>query len=151
MPDFQGNSGRENREQNAIPRRAMAQEGAQGVLYVVYSYHGYTKIGRSRNVAARLKQIRCGHIGRLCLLRQFPGMGNREGEVHAALDPWRTHGEWFADTPLSRFMLAEVTGAADFEWPAHPNKHRDADFVTPAEMAWLQAMMKKRPAGERPW
>ena len=60
------------------------------------------KVGRTRDVSARLSQLEGGHNFRLQLLAVFPGQGWAEHKVHALLSSYRaTSGrgqEWFQVT-----------------------------------------------------
>jgi hypothetical protein len=56
----------------------------------------YFKIGRTKNVEKRLKQLQTGSGIKLKLIYLFEGLGHKEKELHEQLRLWRQSGEWFA-------------------------------------------------------
>ena len=78
------------------------------------------KIGRTKNLAARVEQIEGGHNFRMKVLRVYRGLGNLEPLVHTLLASRRAKGgpgtEWF-DVTFSAAMkavaLARAMGPGD--------------------------------------
>lgn len=70
----------------------------------------FLKIGRTRNLKARLGHIKCHAPTPPVLVGSLPGKGWQEKEWHRAFRHLRTHGEWFAITPeLSAAIDAAMT------------------------------------------
>lgn len=53
------------------------------------------KIGRSKNVQKRLKQLQTSNSGSLSLLFTLKGEGFREEYVHGMFSHLNTNGEWY--------------------------------------------------------
>jgi len=53
------------------------------------------KIGKSRDIGARLASLQTGSPQKLVLIGMFPNNGNLEKKLHKRLRQYRTHGEWF--------------------------------------------------------
>lgn len=68
-----------------------------GFVYVIES-SGYYKIGITRNIAARIKQLQTGHFKPLELVWQWrcADPAALELRLHTILQPTRETGEWFA-------------------------------------------------------
>ena len=64
--------------------------------------HSPIKVGRARDVAARVRSLESGHNFRLQVLTIFPGQGRLERRVHALLSEHRAADgrghEWFTVT-----------------------------------------------------
>lgn len=56
----------------------------------------FVKIGRSRNVLERLKNLQTGTYGELIIHALEPGDSKRETKLHKKFAPLRRHGEWFS-------------------------------------------------------
>jgi len=54
------------------------------------------KIGRTKNIDNRLKQLQTGSGVKLRLVYLFEGLGYKEKMLHEELRLWRQTGEWFA-------------------------------------------------------
>jgi len=69
----------------------------QDDLYIIQMEESpyYIKIGRSKNVEKRLKQLQTGSGVKLRLVHVFKEMGYKEKELHNELRMYRTNGEWF--------------------------------------------------------
>jgi len=61
----------------------------------------YFKIGRTKNIEKRLKQLQTGSGIKLRLVHLFKGMGHKEKYLHEELYRWRQSGEWFASNRYS--------------------------------------------------
>ena len=59
------------------------------------------KIGRSKDVHKRLKQLQTGCPYKLKLLVEGKGLGHRELELHNRLSSHRKNGEWFDSSCVS--------------------------------------------------
>ena len=96
-------------------------EGAsETVLYIMrYEFDPCNtmgvKIGRTKNLAARVADIEEGHNFRMKVLRVYRGLGNLENLVHALLASRRANGgpgtEWF-DVSFSAAMKAVALARA---------------------------------------
>jgi len=69
-----------------------------GYVYLVQSATGHCKIGSSRSVASRLRQLQCANPEPLTLLHQFPSADAQQDEfsLHARFADRRVRNEWFA-------------------------------------------------------
>lgn len=65
------------------------------------------KIGRSRDVKARLKDLNCGNARPLSLIASIEGHSKHEAAIHADLAEYRLHGEWFEDCTAVREALTK--------------------------------------------
>lgn len=72
-----------------------------------HSFHGlFVKIGRSKNVLTRLRNLQTGTFGQLVIGALEPGGSKREAELHKQFSGLRRQGEWFAcNKELSEHML----------------------------------------------
>jgi hypothetical protein len=59
---------------------------------------GAVKIGSTRNVQRRLREVQTGHQAELRILGVCRGGTRFERELHDRFDAYRLHGEWFAPT-----------------------------------------------------
>lgn len=66
------------------------------LVYFIGGRQGPIKIGRTKNVAARLKKLQTGYHRRLYLLAAIPGSQTLEEDLHKRFAPQRMMGEWFA-------------------------------------------------------
>lgn len=73
---------------------------AYGYVYLIQSAMGHCKIGSSRSVWNRLKQLQCANPESLELLHHFPSerMLKDELTLHAQFADKRIRNEWFALT-----------------------------------------------------
>jgi hypothetical protein len=71
-----------------------------GYVYLVRSGTGHCKIGSSKNVATRIRQLQCANPENLVLLHQFPSVNAKEDELglHKKFAQKRIRNEWFALT-----------------------------------------------------
>lgn len=71
-----------------------------GYVYLIQSTTGYCKIGSSRSVSNRVRQLQCANPEPLTLLHQFPSANARHDELsfHARFAERRVRNEWFALT-----------------------------------------------------
>jgi hypothetical protein len=67
------------------------------MIYVLRSQNGL-KIGRAKNIASRLRNLRTADPS-LLLLLEFPGDAITERAIHRDLQADRKYGEFFNDTP----------------------------------------------------
>ena len=74
-------------------------------LYIIQSdVTGSFKVGRSKHIKKRLKQLQTGAAYSLKLILSLPGQGNRELSIHRRLREMKfidTKGEWFPYEALS--------------------------------------------------
>ena len=73
------------------------QEG-DAVVYFVQSEVGKIKIGTSRNLSQRLRELSSGSPVPIRLLLSIPGDRSKELELHMMFAESRSHGEWFEPT-----------------------------------------------------
>ena len=67
------------------------------------------KIGRSKNVSKRLRQLQTSNSGYLSLLFLIKGKGHREESVHKKFSHLNTNGEWFEyDNSIIDYFKREV-------------------------------------------
>ncbi|WP_091798062.1 GIY-YIG nuclease family protein [Lysobacter sp. yr284] len=83
-----------------------------GYVYLIQSTTGYCKIGSSRSVQNRLRQLQCANPEPLTLLQQFASAKAQQDELslHAQFADRRVRNEWFALTVedvahISAFMI----------------------------------------------
>ncbi|WP_202841483.1 GIY-YIG nuclease family protein [Luteimonas saliphila] len=71
-----------------------------GYVYLIQSTTGYCKIGSSRSVPNRVRQLQCANPEPLTLLHQFPSADAQQDEssLHARFAPRCVRNEWFALT-----------------------------------------------------
>lgn len=70
-----------------------------GYIYVALSDIGLVKVGKTRNVSARMKQLSTGsgiEITKVEVLGPFVNYGQVELAIHAKLSSERRSGEWFS-------------------------------------------------------
>jgi hypothetical protein len=72
------------------------------------------KIGRSKDVTARMKDLSCGSARPLSLIASVNGHSKHESKVHAELADYRLNGEWFADcqevrSAISRYVESGIS------------------------------------------
>lgn len=67
------------------------------------------KIGRSKNVQKRLKQLQTSNSGSLSLLFTLKGEGSREEYVHRMFSHLNTNGEWYEyDNSIIDYFKREI-------------------------------------------
>lgn len=101
------------------PRKA---KDTSGYVYLIQSATGYCKIGSSRSVPNRLKQLQCGNPERLTLVHQFFSANAQQDELalHARFADRRVRNEWFAlsDEDIAR-ICAPTTNDVQQGAPRH--------------------------------
>lgn len=72
---------------------------------------GPIKIGRTRNLAARVSELQCGYpFGRLRYVAIVHATDQTEQYLHEQFASFRLFGEWFVPAPeLVRFIRQEIT------------------------------------------
>jgi hypothetical protein len=71
------------------------------------------KIGRTANLASRLRALATGSAASLEVLASVPGGREREAQEHRRWRHLRLRGEWFrADEALVRYAQGQAAGAA---------------------------------------
>ncbi|SEB96760.1 GIY-YIG nuclease family protein [Bradyrhizobium sp. 41S5] len=78
-----------------------------GRVYFVES-NGRIKIGYSRNVEGRVREMQVGSSARLNLLCDVSGSRSFERAIHLALAAHRKKGEWFDDCKEVRDTIANI-------------------------------------------
>lgn len=74
---------------------------------------GLVKIGSTKDVERRVRELECASGMLLELVRVFPGEGDQEKELHVALDDCRGLGEWFRPPRVLRYWLESKR---DLDW-----------------------------------
>jgi len=71
-----------------------------GYVYLIQSTSGYCKIGSSRSVSDRARQLQCANPEPLTLIHQFPSANAQQDEfvLHTRFADKRVRNEWFALT-----------------------------------------------------
>lgn len=69
------------------------------LVYFVGAEVGPVKIGHSRNIPKRIKDIQWGSPQKMELLAVAPGGQRAEARYHKRFFRHRMHGEWFSRTP----------------------------------------------------
>jgi hypothetical protein len=68
-------------------------------IYVIQvGFDGAAKIGRTKSVAKRLKELQHAHVEGLRVLGAWRGMPSEEQELHREFADLRLRGEWFICT-----------------------------------------------------
>jgi hypothetical protein len=104
-------------------------------LYFIENPHlSIVKIGRTRDVQQRLKELECGCGVSLRLLRVFENVGMWEQRVHDSLSASRLVGEWFTLTDDLRAAIMRAPFIDDFidEW-----WHRNAIDIQKKNGTWI--------------
>jgi len=88
-------------------RRARKPDGAD--LYVIQMSHtGAFKVGRSKHIDKRLRQLQVGCPHRLRIILRGEGLGYLEKSVHQTLSIFQTRygdGEWFREEGLGALPI----------------------------------------------
>lgn len=75
---------------------------------------GPIKVGHSCHPLTRLQSLNCWSPVPLEIMGQIPGDPVLERRLHAKLEPWRSHGEWFHPAPEVRATVAAaIDGTLD--------------------------------------
>lgn len=80
---------------STIARLTPLEPPTTGGVYAVRDARGYIKIGRAKNIADRLRNLRCANSGRLDLVAILAKDERLERKIHAQMKTWRASGEWF--------------------------------------------------------
>jgi len=98
-------------------------------LYVIQmDVTGDIKVGRSKHVETRLKELQTGAPHKLKVLLVAPGLGHLERSVHHALRAHRCRGqrgEWFSEEalgslPVQIYNFIPVATLDDPDWWRQP-------------------------------
>jgi hypothetical protein len=108
-----------------------------GLVYFIQSGDdGPIKIGFTRNLAARLRQLQTGHPAKLRVLRAFRGDERLEAWLHRHFAAHRLNGEWF--TPHRDLLRYLVDHAAPERRPGRveaPPAAPSGPVLSPEELA----------------
>lgn len=85
------------------------------VIYFAGPVGGPIKIGRTANLARRMKELRCSSPDEVCLWAVASGASLDEGAYHLRYAATRIRGEWFHRTPE---IEAEIVRLMQKEKPA---------------------------------
>lgn len=88
--------------------KAKATRVKQEVVYVILDNRGRLKVGKTNDIAQRLKQHRTS-LPDLSLFLQILGYTNLEKKMQQSLcdGGWHIAGEWFRDTPETRAVITK--------------------------------------------
>jgi hypothetical protein len=106
-------------------------------LYVIQmNTTGDVKVGRSKDVHRRLKQLQTGSPHRLRLIMHAPGEGHREREIHRRMERGRTRwdGEWFEEDTLAELpddLYEKLLHIEDQDWWRGPDTAKALLTETP--------------------
>lgn len=118
-------------------------------LYVVQmNTTGDVKVGRSKNVHRRLKQLQTGSPHRLRLILHAPGEGHRERDVHRRMERGRTRwdGEWFEEDALAELpddLYEKLLHIEDQDWWKGGPDTTKALPAEPPEPHWFDALYEQ--------
>ena len=77
-------------------------------LYVIRVPNGPCKIGRTRDLRARMEKLQTSHPYELEVVAWFPDRGHEEHAWRHCFDDYRLRGEWFDWAPM------EAEGARNY-------------------------------------
>lgn len=97
------------------PSRREKDQDKFGYIYLIRASTGHHKIGSSRSVQARLKQLQCANPQPLVLLHQFPSANAQRDEsaLHDQYSHRRVGNEWFALTESDVARIVSISGQDD--------------------------------------
>jgi hypothetical protein len=91
-----------------IPRQRLTEDCQ--IYFVQFGADGPIKIGRARNVAARLVSLQTASPVELVLLGVVPGSVEKERVLHSLFRPLRVRGEWFRpEAELLEFIAEQLS------------------------------------------
>ena len=92
-----------------------ATKETYGYVYLIQSATGHCKIGSSRSVQNRLRQLQCANPEPLTLLHHFPSANAQQSELalHSRFADRRVRNEWFALTEAEIASICAIA-ASDF-------------------------------------
>ncbi|MBZ9600714.1 GIY-YIG nuclease family protein [Phyllobacterium chamaecytisi] len=102
---YAGLSGDQKNYVGLMVRQEWQRRQGWRVYFAAFPKSGLIKIGISKNVEKRLRDLSKIKGEEAELLFDFPGMFPLEGWYHAVFHDWRVVGEWFA---LNDLTLAKV-------------------------------------------
>ena len=124
-------------------------DGAGRDLYVIQmSRTGDVKVGRSKNVSRRIKQLQTGSPHRLRLILHAEGEGHREKEVHRRMSRGRTRfdGEWFEEDTLAELpddLYEQLLHMEDQDWWKENAGTKKAPPAEPPKPHWFDALYEQ--------
>jgi hypothetical protein len=105
-------------ERERIVQRIVAAEQARSrvtgdcVYFIQGMKGGPIKIGHSRDVEKRIKELQTGFPTKLIVLALLPGSRSTEASLHRRFKKYRLHGEWFSPAPeLLEYIRSVNTGS----------------------------------------
>lgn len=96
-----------------IPREMWAAKPGS-LIYFVGATGGPIKIGRTRNLPSRHKQLQCCATDRLYVWALAAGNNLDEALYHERFAAHRLHGEWFERCPEIEAEIARLSSPAPF-------------------------------------
>jgi hypothetical protein len=84
-------------------RYEAAREGGSVVYFIEAG--GRIKVGTSRKLFERIRDMQIGSPVPLSLIGYIVGDRTLEASLHVELQPYRAHGEWFSDVPQVRHVI----------------------------------------------
>ena len=107
-----------------------------GVYFVQWGHDGGAiKIGRTKNICARLKELQTASPIELVLLAYQPGSGREELYYHHCFAHARLRGEWFRPVPELLACIAELRRHTAAVEPATPKQAQPKRKAQPKRVA----------------
>lgn len=83
------------------------RKAKNGVVYVISDGQRF-KVGHTKNITQRLRQLQTGASERLTVIASMPGEFELERSLHQRLKPLQAIGEWFHDGPELIEVVLEI-------------------------------------------
>jgi hypothetical protein len=98
----------------------------------------HIKVGISKDVKGRQRDIQVGCPLKVELVSFVPGCRFLESYIHLRMDKWRAAGgsEWFADNKHTREIWENAT--ADIRWNLAKGKHPHIERPSPRRVHWTR-------------
>ncbi|MGZ9068263.1 MAG: GIY-YIG nuclease family protein [Allosphingosinicella sp.] len=106
-------------------------------LYIVQNEFGLIKVGRSVDVAGRIRSLQSTDRCRIHIVETFRECGDMEESLHIDLAEYGLFGEWFEGTRRARAALAGLLGIEDIRWPVAYDKKAAARWIAHMEKVRL--------------
>lgn len=104
-----------------------------GFVYFISDNAAAIKIGFSSDVETRLKGLAVSNARSLTLIGFTEGDRSQERQVHAALNDYRSSGEWFVDCPTVRALIGSILEGGLVAAGFDPRDLPPADLATLVE------------------
>ena len=126
----------------------MVDESGKDLYLIQMNRTGEIKVGRSKNVLRRIKQLQTGSPHRLRLILHAEGEGYREREVHKRMSRGRTRfdGEWFEEDTLAELPddhYEQLLHIEDQDWWKSDTDTTKAPLMKPPKPHWFDVLHKQ--------